>query len=241
MGCKGLLSTTALPDAEIPSHCSILSTVSSSIWLLFRMLSIIWSSDRHPHPWQIGWTRWSLSLLPDHSVTIFSISSYKCWQFTPIPLISRHATFSCTRSASRGRREPNFTVKKKRVKKPRFKDTHLNYMHTHRTSVGTPVFFPHFPYLKGNQENLPVGLSLGSSPSGRGKCLALTFAVCLQGGRCFHSLSHIENQSGSLLPAKSLSRIENWVLQKYLHPFSPFILYILSSYLPILTPLDVLT
>lgn len=143
------------------------------------------------------------------------------------------------RSASRGRREPNFTAKKK-SEKPRFKDIPLNYMHTQKTSVGTPDFFPHFPYLKDYHENLPVGLSLGSSPSGRGTCLTLTSAVCLQVGRCFHPHSRIENQSCSQLSAKSLSRIENFCRTQYLTPIFSFHFVNSFSHLLILTPWDIL-
>lgn len=228
MGCKGLTSTTALPDAEILSHCSIVSTISSSIWLFFSMLSIVWSSDRYSH-------RWPMMSSPRPFCDCILNIELQVLRIHPCTTHFQTCNTLMHISASRGRKQANFTAKKW-VKKPRFQDTPLNYMHSWKTSAGTRDFFPHFPCLKDYQENLPVGL-LGCR---RGTCLTLTSAVCLQAGKCFHPHSHIENQICSQLSAKSLSRIENWVLQKYLAPIFSFHFVHPFSYLLILTSWDIL-
>lgn len=153
MGCKGLTSTTALPDAEILSHYSIVSTISSSIWLFFSMLSIVWSSDRYSH-------RWPMMSSPRPFCDCILNIELQVLRIHPCTTHFQTCNTLMHISASRGRKQANFTAKKW-VKKPRFQDTPLNYMHSQKTSAWTQDFFLHFPYLKDYQENLPVGLVFG--------------------------------------------------------------------------------
>lgn len=153
MGCKGLTSTTALPDAEILSHYSIVSTISSSIWLFFSMLSIVWSSDRYSH-------RWPMMSSPRPFCDCILNIELQVLRIHPCTTHFQTCNTLMHISASRGRKQANFTAKKW-VKKPRFQDTPLNYMHSQKTSAWTQDFFLHFSYLKDYQENLPVGLFFG--------------------------------------------------------------------------------